>query len=165
MRWIDFAAACPELATLGEERLRRDELCLVGTLRKDGSPRISPTEPDFVDGDLMLGMMWQSHKALDLLRDPRCAIHSCVADRNGTEGDFKLYGRMVPVTDAATRERYRKTILARIGWEPEEPRYHLFAVDIDSAGFVIFGEGQYAAAWDLARGYRRLPLAIEEESA
>jgi hypothetical protein len=72
---------------------------------------------------------------------------------------------MVPVTDAATRERYRKTILARIGWEPEEPRYHLFAVDIDSAGFVIFGEGQYAAAWDLARGYRRLPLAIEEESA
>ncbi|HEY2939448.1 MAG TPA: hypothetical protein VGJ27_06525 [Gaiellaceae bacterium] len=42
MRWDEFAAACPELASLGEERLRGRELCLVGTLRRNGYPRSSP---------------------------------------------------------------------------------------------------------------------------
>ena len=49
---------------------------MLGTLRADGSPRISPCEVDLVDGRLCFGMMWQSHKALDLLRDPRLAVHS-----------------------------------------------------------------------------------------
>jgi hypothetical protein len=55
MRWDEFAAAVPELAGLGEERLRAKELCLVGTLRKNGWPRISPVEPEFVDGELCSG--------------------------------------------------------------------------------------------------------------
>jgi hypothetical protein len=57
MRWDEFAAAAPELAVLGEGRFHLRELCLVGTLRRNGWPRISPVEPDFVDGELMLGMM------------------------------------------------------------------------------------------------------------
>jgi hypothetical protein len=52
VRFEQFAAACPELAALGEERLRRNELCLLGTIRADGSPRISPCEPDFAAGHL-----------------------------------------------------------------------------------------------------------------
>ena len=103
MRWDEFTVAAPELAGLGEERLRDRELCLLGTLRKNGYPRISPVEPEFVDGELMLGLMWQSPKALDLLRDPRCVVHSVVSDRAGTEGDFKLYGKAVPVEDPQVR--------------------------------------------------------------
>lgn len=159
VRWDDFARQCPELARLGEERLRKRELCLVGTLRKDGHPRISPVEPDFVDGELMLGMMWRSPKALDLLRDPRCVIHSVVSDRRGTEGDFKLYGRAVAVADAERRARYRATIRARIDWEPEEPGYHCFAVDVQSAGFVVFGEDRFGLAWNPATGLRRWAVA------
>jgi hypothetical protein len=155
MRWEEFAAACPELASLGEERLRARELCLLGTLRKNGYPRISPVEPEFVDGDLMLGMMWQSPKALDLLRDPRCVVHSVVSNREGTEGDFKLYAEAHDVQEPASRQRYRETIKARIDWEPEEPNYHLFALDVDSAGFVVFGENRYGLAWDRQRGLRR----------
>src|SRR5213596_913462 len=136
MRWKEFAAACPELAALGEERLRARELCLVGTLRHNGYPRISPVEPEFVDGELMLGMMWRSPKALDLLRDPRCVVHSVVSRREGDEGGFKLYGRALPVEQGERRARYRETIKARIDWEPEEPDYHVFAVDVDSAVFV-----------------------------
>ena len=86
MRWDEFAVACPELAALGEERLRARELCLVGTLRRNGWPRITPVEADFVDGELMLGMMWRSPKAVDLLRDARCVVHSVVSSR---EGNFK----------------------------------------------------------------------------
>jgi hypothetical protein len=159
MRWDEFADACSELARLGDERLRERELCLVGTLRKDGHPRISPCEPEFVDGELMLGMMWRSPKALDLLRDPRCVVHSVVSNRMGTEGDFKLYGRAVDVRDDRRRARYRATIKARIDWEPAEPNFHLFAIDVESAGFVIFGEERYGLAWDPRRGLRRWELA------
>jgi len=155
MRWDEFAAVCPELAALGEERFRARELCLLGTLRRNGWPRISPVEPDFVDGELMLGMMWRSPKALDLERDPRLVVHSVVSSRMGTEGDFKLYGRAVQVDDPDRRARYRATIKARIDWEPDEPNYHLFAVDVDSAGFVIFGDGGYGLAWSPTDGLRR----------
>ena len=155
MRWDEFTTAAPELAGLGEERLRGRELCLLGTLRKNGYPRISPVEPEFVDGELMLGLMWQSPKALDLLRDPRCVVHSVVSDRGGTEGDFKLYGRAVPIHDPQVRARYRETIKARIDWEPDEPNYHLLAIDVESAGFVIFGKDRFGLAWDPDRGLRR----------
>lgn len=155
MRWAEFAAAAPELASLGEERLRRHELCLVGTLRKNGFPRISPVEPDFAADELLLGMMLRSPKALDLLRDPRCVVHNVVSDRAGTGGDFKLYGRAVDVPDPAVRRLYRETIYARIGWAPTEPNYHLFAVDVESAGYVVFGEQRFSLAWDAERGLRR----------
>jgi len=159
MRWDEFARACPELAQLGEERLRARELCLVGTLRRNGYPRISPVEPEFVDGMLMLGMMWRSPKALDLLRDPRLVVHSVVSDRNGTEGDFKLYGRARDVRDLEERARYRATVKARIDWEPSEPNFHCFEVDIESAGFVVFGQDRYGLAWDPEGGFRRWKLA------
>jgi hypothetical protein len=155
VRWDEFARQCPEIAQLGEERLRTRELCLVGTLRRGGGPRISPVEPDFVDGELMLGMMWRSPTARDLLRDPRCVVHSVVSDRKGTEGDFKLYGRAVAVDDPGRRARYRATIRARIDWEPSEPEFHCFAVDITSAGFVIFGDAGYGLAWTPEAGMRR----------
>jgi hypothetical protein len=159
MRWDDFAAAVPELAALGEERLRAKELCLVGTLRKNGWPRISPVEPEFVDGELLLGMMWHSPKALDLLRDPRLVVHSVVSERSGKEGDFKLYGRVVDVQDPDRRAAYRAAIKARIDWEPPEPNYHLFAIDIDSAGFVTFADPRYGLAWNPQDGLRRWTLA------
>ena len=155
MRWDEFAAECPELASLGEDRLRGRELCLIGTLRRTGYPRISPCEPDFVDGELMLGMMWRSPKALDLRRDPRCVVHSVVSSRSGEEGDFKLYGRAIEVHEPERRAAYRATIKARIDWEPEEPNFHVFAIDVESAGFVIFGEERYGLAWDPAGGLRR----------
>jgi hypothetical protein len=159
VRWDEFADRCPELAGLGEERLRARELCLVGTLRRNGYPRISPVEPDFVDGELMLGMMWRSPKALDLMRDPRCVVHSVVSDREGTEGDFKLYGRAVDVQEPDRRAHYREAIKARLDWAPDEPNYHLFAIDVESAGFVIFGGERYGLAWDPVSGLRRWTIS------
>ena len=45
MTWEEFKNAAPELAALGEERFEATGLVLVGTLRKNGWPRISPVEP------------------------------------------------------------------------------------------------------------------------
>ena len=152
-------AAVPKLADLAEARFRKDGLCLVGTLRKDASPRISPCEVDFAAAELLLGMMWRSRKALDLLRDPRIVVHSVTSDREGTEGDVKLYGRAIDISSPEVRQAYRDAIRARIGWAPDEPEYHLFALDIESAGHIVFGDDSHALAWDPSSGLRRLPLA------
>jgi hypothetical protein len=156
MLWDGFARACPELARIAEDRFARDQLAVLGTLRRDGSPRISPCEVDFAEGHLFLGMMWRSMKALDLLRDPRTVVHSVTLNKDGTDGDVKLYGRAIEVTDAALRAAFRKAILARIDWAPEEPSYHLFSLDIDRAAFIVFQGGQHRVlAWDQERGLMR----------
>lgn len=143
---------------MAEERFRKDELVMLGTLRVDGSPRISPCELDITEGHLFIGMMWRSMKALDLLRDPRCVVHSVTSDRMGSEGDLKLYGRMVDVHEPELRRAYQAAIKARIDWQPDEPEFHLFSLDVGSAGFTIFGEENRALAWESGAGLRRLPL-------
>lgn len=154
MRWDEFMTACPELAELGEARFRADEVCLVGTLRQDGSPRISPVEPEFAEGHLMLGMMWQSKKALDLLRDPRCTVHSIVKDRHGTDGDFKIFGKAIDIQDPHLRKATADAIYARIGWSPEGGDWHLFSVDIESAAFIRFGDESQLLTWNPRDGLK-----------
>src|SRR5439155_18227374 len=121
---------------------------MVGTLRRDGSPRISPCEIDFATGHLLLGMMWRSKKALDLLRDPRVVVHSVTCDKSGADGDLKLYGRASDVRDPANREAFRDAIRRRIDWAPDEPNYHLFSIDVESAGYIVFGERRRVMSWD-----------------
>ena len=158
MQWVEFERACPQIASMAQRRFAKDELVMLGTLRSDGSPRISPCETDIVDGHLLLGMMWRSKKALDLLRDPRCVVHSVTRDRMGAEGDVKLYGRMADEQEPGLRRAYRTALKARTDWEPDEPEFHLFSLDVESAAFAIFGEGRHALAWTPADGLRRLEL-------
>ncbi len=142
MRWAEFAAdAGPGFAALATEGMTRNGVVLVGTIRKDGTPRISPVEYYEVQGHLMLGMMWQSFKAKDLLRDPRCLVHSVITSRAGDEGEFKLRGRAVDVSDPALREAYADATEAEIDWRPTEP-FHLFSVDVEEAAFVIYEENE-----------------------
>jgi hypothetical protein len=107
--------------------------------------------------------MWQSPKALDLLRDPRIVVHSVVSERSGKEGDFKLYGRAVDVQDRDRRAAYRASIKARIDWEPPEPEFHVFAIDIDSAGFVTFAEPRFGLAWSPDAGLRRWTIPLSSD--
>ena len=154
MNWQSFADQSPELASLLLARFESTELLMLGTLRKNGWPRISPVEPEFVGDELMLGMMWRSPKALDLERDSRIVVHSTLSDRHDLSGDFKLYGHARPVEDAPRRDAHRAAIKARIDWEPTEP-YHVFAVDIVSAGFVTFAEPRFGLAWEADGDLRR----------
>ena len=160
MRWDEFADACPEIADPAAQRFRAQELCMLGTLRANGSPRISPCELDFAAGHLILGMMWRSRKALDLLREPRCVVHTCTTDRMGTEGDAKIYARAVDVEDPELRTTYRETVKERIDWAPDEPHFHAFSIDVESAGFISFAEPKTVIAWDPSRGTRILPFPV-----
>lgn len=137
MIWREFERAAPELARLGRERFERTHVALIATLRIDGSPRISPIEPVFAMGHLLLGAM-ESPTARDLRRDARCALHSSVSDINGCEGEFKLHGRAEPV-DAETRAGDYDA-----WWNQFPPdRATVFYMKLESAPFV---------AWDTAAG-------------
>ena len=138
MSWQKFQQQAPELAALGEELMERSGMVMLGTLRKDGFPRISPVEVIFTEGQLYLGMMWRSKKALDLLRDPRCTVHSATSDKDGSQGDFKVFGRAVEANDLEIRNRYCDALYEKIDWKPEEPEFHLFSIDVESAALVEF---------------------------
>jgi pyridoxamine 5'-phosphate oxidase-like protein len=156
MQWEEFANACPEIAGRAMSRFTdADHLVLVGTIRRDGSPRISPNEVEIAAGRLMLGMMWRSRKAMDILRDPRVVLHSVPKDREGAGGDVKLYGTAVEENDPDIRKTYGDALEARIAWRPEEPNYHLFSLEIAEAAFIVFGEERLVLTWSPANGLQQ----------
>lgn len=155
MRWAAFTDAAPELASLGLEGFREQNLCLIGTLRADGWPRISANEVYLADGELLLGMMPGSRKAADLERDPRLTIMTPQCDREARRGDFKAYGQAVAVEDAAVRAHFGDTQEAAIDWRPTEP-FPLFAVDISSASYISFGPGHRLLRWTPSAGLEQL---------
>src|SRR5688500_9406043 len=95
--WSDVARAEPEFAQTVQRRFDAHKHKTLATLRKNGAPRISGVEATFGGGELWLGMMPGSRKALDLRRDPRLALHSATLDPAVSEGDAKLSGRGVEV--------------------------------------------------------------------
>ena len=125
--WSRIEQEAPELAARAREFLEAHKHKTLATLRKDGSPRISGTEADIVDGELMWGSMWQSVKALDLQRDPRFALHSGSDDPPGWRGDAKLSG----IAEEVQEEEAKRALVAAQGHEehPPEP-WHLFRADI-----------------------------------
>jgi len=101
-------------------------------------------------------MMWRSRKALDLQRDPRLTLVTPRADREGADGDLKLYGTASEVADERRRRAYGDATDARIGWRPTGP-FHLFAIDIEGAGFISFGSDRRMMRWSPDRGVEALP--------
>ena len=99
-RWDGFEQQAPELAGAVRRQLTATRHCVLGTLRADGSPRLTGLEAQFGHGELWLAMMPDSRKADDLHRDPRFAIHSA-PDVSMADGDAKVNGIAVLVDDTA----------------------------------------------------------------
>jgi hypothetical protein len=156
MRWEEFVEVCPEIGRAARERFERDQLVLLGTISREGWPRISPCELDFAEGHLLMGMMWRSPKALDLLRGSPLVVHSVQADRRATEADIKLYGHATDEQDPELRAAFREAIKRRIDWAPEEPRFHLFSFDVERAAVLAFvDERETVTLWDPGTGLTR----------
>lgn len=93
--WKDFVADEPAMARLVLAAFGVRKHCTIATLRADGAPRISGSEVTFGD-DVLLGMMPDSRKAVDLRRDPRVAVHSPTVDPEAPDrwvGEAKFSGR------------------------------------------------------------------------
>jgi hypothetical protein len=119
-------------------RLASARMALLGTLRRDGSPRISPIEPYIAGGQLLIGAMAWSAKTGDLRRDPRYVLHSVVTAPDRREGELKLYGLAVEADPDL------RTAAADAWWLAVMPdKAVVFTLRIGQAVFV---------GWDLNRG-------------
>ncbi|MGW0628713.1 pyridoxamine 5'-phosphate oxidase family protein [Streptomyces sp. NPDC002758] len=123
-RWADFRSAAPEFAKTAENRFDAFRHHVLATVRRDGSPRTSGLEVRFLDGELWLGMMPGSLKALDLGRDPRFALQANPGPDTGMGGgDVRISGRAFEVVDTAVKGAYMEEV------EPPEP-FHLFRTEL-----------------------------------
>jgi hypothetical protein len=133
--WDDVAAAAPELAAAAQELFEAHTHLTIATLRKDGSPRISGIEAQFLEGDLWFGSMPRALKARDLQRDPRFALHSGTGDASQWSGDAKVAGRAEEITDPARM----KEIFEAMG-HPQSGPSHLFRAELTEVSTVRLGD-------------------------
>lgn len=132
--WQRVEAEAPELASRALESFGRSRHEVLATLRRDGSPRVSGIEVDFADGELWIGCLWRSRKALDLLRDARFALHSGSVDPPTWTGDAEVAGRVEELTDPALVEAVTS------GDAGAGAPSHLFRADIGEVVVVRLGE-------------------------
>jgi hypothetical protein len=154
--WSDVHAAAPDLAKTVQARFEAHGLGSIPVMRADGSPRITGIEPLFTD-EVWLGMMPQSRKALDLLRDPRLSLHSASIDKEVREGDARVSGLGIAVEDEATLAQARLDFERHTGQAPPPGPMHLFRIDVREVVLVRPGADHLAIeSWTPARGLRRV---------
>jgi hypothetical protein len=153
--WSDFATEAPELAEKVRERLDAHRHKTIATLRRDGSPRISGTESQLVDGELWIGSMWQALKARDLQRDPRYALHSGSDEPDEWKGDAKLAGVVEEITDPARVEEIN-------GEAAQSGPSHLFRLELNEVSVVGLNDARNAIViemWRPGEAVRRIERA------
>ncbi len=133
--WRELELGAPTIARLGLTRLSCPRVALLGTLRRDASPRISPVEPCIAEGQLLIGAMAWSGKAADLRRDPRYVLHSAVTDPDSGEGELKLSG-------AAVEAGHHHRNGAEAWWSAWPPdKAVVFCLGVEQAVFVEWDTG------------------------
>lgn len=151
--WQDLELGAPEMARLGMARLNAAGVAMLGTVRRDGSPRISPVEPHLAAGQLVVGAMTGSGKAADLLCDPRYTLHSTVTGPDTGEGELKLYG------SAAEAGQHVRGATASAWWSalPVDVAI-VFWLHIAQAVFIEWDTGHGLMTihrWSPQRGYNQ----------
>jgi len=133
--WGEFAAADPELAAFGDERFQATHVAYLATCSAGGFPRVHPVTPIIGGGRLFLFMEPTSPKGHDLRRDGRFALHSSVADDSGTDGEFSIGGRALPIEDPAIRAAASDAA----NYTPAD-RYVLFELSVEHAHSTVYDE-------------------------
>ncbi|MGH3516363.1 MAG: pyridoxamine 5'-phosphate oxidase family protein [Haloechinothrix sp.] len=136
--WAEFAEGAPHISDIF---LRRHaaigNLCMLGTLRSDGFPRISPVEPRVFEGHLVIVGMPGTTKFLDLGRDPRFCLHTATVDTQVSDGDAKLFGRVHDLQDEALHQRFAEDLFAESGFDLRGQKFTPFYIaDLTGASSV-----------------------------
>lgn len=155
--WTDFAQQAPHIAEIfGRRHEAAHNLCMLATLRSDGSPRISPMEPRIFAGHLVLVGMEGSTKFRDLDRDPRFCLHTATVDPQVGDGDAKLFGQVRHLPDAALHQRFSEDVFDDIGLDLRGQVFDPFYVaDITSASSLEVADDQLRITiWKPGEGER-----------
>lgn len=157
--WAAFEKAEPEFAEAVRARFAQYPHHVLGTLRKDGSPRLAGLNVDIRGGELWLGMMAGSMKARDLQRDPRFALHTNPGEgETMPDGDVRISGRAVELLDPPELHRY-----AEETGGPSHP-FHLFHADLTEVVHIaVDGDDLVVRTWTPARGLHTLRRGNDDE--
>jgi general stress protein 26 len=136
MSWKTLEDQQPDLAAFGVERLN-GKVAYLGTVRKDGSPRVHPMTPIIGQGHLFVFMEPTSPKGHDLQRDGRYAMHCSVSDNSGASGEFLLTGQAHLVADP----QLRALAVGLASYTPAE-RYILFEFELETAASTTYPDDQ-----------------------
>jgi hypothetical protein len=161
VHWSEISARQPALGAVVNRLLIEPGVLLIGTIRRDGTARISGVEPLVLDGDLWLSMMSDSPKSLDLARDPRIVLNSMRASPD-PGAEIKVRGTARPVGELARQERYAAAVQEQVGWQPLVGQFALFVVevaDVTHAGFEPGTGNQHVARWPPGQEYVRPQLS------
>ena len=129
-RWVDFAAAAPDLAQAGASHLDRAKgAAFLATVRAEAPPRIHPVTVGIVDGGLYVFLL-DSAKRTDLTNDGRYALHA--HQDMAAPDEFSVRGWARLIASGELRDRVAS------GWFFEvDETYWLFELQLQSA---ILGE-------------------------
>ncbi len=141
--WTQFTQAAPRIAALFSRRhAATGKLCLLGTLRSDGFPRISPVEPRFFEDQLWIIGMPNTMKFRDLARDPRFYLHTATVDTEVKEGDAKLWGVVEDVQDQALHQRFADALFEETGFDLRGREFdHFYRADLTGGSAVQVADG------------------------
>lgn len=164
MFFEEFTRAAPTIAEVFVRRHRATtSLCLLGTIRADGSPRISPMEPRIVGDHLVMVGMPGTRKYRDLERDPRFCLHTGTVDPQLTDGDAKLWGRVVDRPDPDLHERFLQQMFEETGYDMRDETFDPFYVaDLTSASSIALVDGKRLEATIWKAGEEERVVVVDE---
>jgi hypothetical protein len=141
--WKEFTHAAPRIATIFVRRhAAAGHLCMLGTLRSDGFPRISPIEPRVFEDQLWIVGMPGTTKFLDLSRDPRFCLHTATVDTEVKDGDAKLFGVVEDVRDRDLQQRFAEALYEEIGLDIRGEEFdHFYRADLTGGSAVEVADG------------------------
>lgn len=112
LTWGEFRSTRPDLAATGRQLFYHFGIGLgfLGTVRRDGGPRVHPMCPILTD-DHLYGLIVPGPKLNDLRRDGRFALHSETFPPPDQDDAFYLTGLAAEVTEAPTWEEAATQLL------------------------------------------------------
>ncbi len=165
--FADLTVAAPSIAAFFGDRTTATGLTLVGTVRRDGWPRVSPMELSILDGRLYVGSMPNAVKAQDLQRDARCCVLTPLADKDDLAGEAKLFCRAREIADPDEWEVLRAHFNSLNDFDLGElGGSHVFELEIESAAWQrVEGESWRTTSWQSGEKVReRVRVGPQGES-
>jgi pyridoxamine 5'-phosphate oxidase-like protein len=152
--WSAFASDAPELARTVQDVLKRHGFMFAGTIRRDGSPRISPVEVHISDGRLFVVVIPRTAKAHDLDRDPRIVLQSPIASAGSPGLEVKLRARAGDVLDRDLQAAMAASVEEASGWRPGE-QWRYCELLLTSVAVLDWVDGDMLLhRWSAAHGLR-----------
>jgi hypothetical protein len=157
VEWSVLATEAPHIAEIFVRRhAATGNLCLLGTLRSDGFPRISPIEPRIFEGHLVLVGMPGTYKFQDLARDPRFTLHTATVDTHVGDGDAKVWGLARNLQDPALHARFAGDLYEESGFDLRGQAFDpFFVADLTGASSLeLVGDRLRITIWKPGQGER-----------